>query len=104
MPEAYARTPFRTQAADRGGVPASGNMPGTAPPRPRPPSSGGEAHQLAAECLKLFRADLDTVEIAARFEMSESKASRLIWAARCFERGQPADFVQRGLLKRLAPP
>lgn len=59
---------------------------------------------LAADCLKLFRACRDTLQIAESFDLPEARVSRLIWAARCRERGRPAEFLQGGILKRIAPP
>lgn len=51
--------------------------------------------QLAIDILAEFRSGLDTFEIARRRNMSESKIARLMWVARCRDKGLPATFVNR---------
>lgn len=59
---------------------------------------------LANAALQLFRAGCDTVEVALRLGIPESKASRYVWVARSWERGVPADYVtDKGMVRRIEP-
>lgn len=51
--------------------------------------------RLADDTLAEFRAGKDTLEIARLRQMPESKVARLMWVARCREKGLPATFVNR---------
>ena len=50
---------------------------------------------MAKNALKEFRKGNDTAEIAAKLQISEARASRLVWVARCQEKGLPATFLNR---------
>lgn len=50
---------------------------------------------LADSILAEFRAGNDTLEIARARNMPESKVARLMWVARCRDKGLPATFVNR---------
>lgn len=64
-------------------------------------SSPLTSHQLAAASLKLFRAGKDTVEIAKALGIPETRASKLLWVARCRARRLPADFIFHGAVRRV---
>lgn len=42
--------------------------------------------------IELFRLGLDTVEVAARLNITEAQASHLIYCERCLERGLSMNF------------
>lgn len=48
-----------------------------------------------AKVLGLFRSGLDTAQIAKIMHIQEARASKLLWVARCHERGLPATFLTR---------
>lgn len=57
-----------------------------------------------SRALELFHEGKDTQEIALLMGVSEAKASRYVWAARCREKGLPADFLTSDKeAKRIAP-
>lgn len=58
--------------------------------------------KLAKACLREFRSGRDTMQIATRFGISEARASKLIWVARSWEKGLPAEYEVRGIRKRVA--
>lgn len=51
--------------------------------------------QLADDILAEFRAGKDTLTIARERKLPESKVARLMWVARCRDKGLPATFVNR---------
>lgn len=55
-----------------------------------------DSQTLAARCLQHFRNGFDTANIARRLAISEAKASRLVWVARCHAKHLPADYVAPG--------
>lgn len=56
----------------------------------------------AQNALHLFRAGNDTSEVAKRMRIPESKASRLIWIARCQEKKFPALWLDKARHERRA--
>lgn len=58
--------------------------------------------KAADSCLAYFRKGKDTMQVAKRFGISEARASRLIWVARSWEKGLPADYDHRGSVRRYA--
>jgi vacuolar-type H+-ATPase subunit C/Vma6 len=60
--------------------------------------------QVAEMALRRFRAGSDTAEIAEWMRLPECKVSKLLWVARCREKGLPATFMNRAReVKRIAP-
>ena len=53
--------------------------------------------------LQLFRDGFDTVEIARHLGLPESKASRYLWAARSWEKGLPAEYMHRDVVRSIEP-
>jgi hypothetical protein len=51
--------------------------------------------QLSIEVLRRFRSGKDTLEIAREFSVSEARVSRLLWVARCRDKGLPATFLTK---------
>ena len=51
--------------------------------------------RLADDILAKFRAGNDTAHIARAKKLPESKVARLMWVARCRDKGLPATFVNR---------
>lgn len=45
--------------------------------------------------LELFRLGLDTVQIAARLDVTEAEASHLVFCERCHERGLPIRYERQ---------
>jgi hypothetical protein len=63
-----------------------------------------ELDVLAERALTLFRYGMDTHDLAKTFGVSEAKASRLLWVARCRERGLPAIFMNKAREVKLIAP
>lgn len=47
---------------------------------------------MQPSALELFRLGLDTVEVAARLNITEAQASHMIYCERCLERGLTINF------------
>ena len=61
-------------------------------------------YEAADAALALFRAGLDTDQIARRMGIRESQASRYVWYGRSREKQLPADYVGReGEVRRISP-
>lgn len=57
-----------------------------------------------SRALELFHEGKDTHQIGLLMGITEAKAARYVWAARCREKGLPADFIDSsGDIKRIAP-
>lgn len=65
-------------------------------------ASNYDQASLAKSCLVYFRKGKDTIRVAKRFGISEARASRLIWVARSWEKGLPADYDHCGSVRRYA--
>ncbi|WP_127524052.1 hypothetical protein [Mesorhizobium sp. Z1-4] len=65
-------------------------------------ASNHDQASLAKSCLAYFRKGKDTMQVAKRFGISEARASKLIWVARSWEKGLPADYDHRGSVRRVA--
>ncbi|HYE25080.1 MAG TPA: helix-turn-helix domain-containing protein [Clostridia bacterium] len=52
--------------------------------------------------LRMFREGMDTFAIAKELNLSEATVSRHLWVARCREKGLPARFLSRGVVKQIA--
>jgi transposase len=59
-------------------------------------------NELPARILSMFREGKDTQEIAQELQMKEATVSRYLWVARCQEKGLPAVFQSRGVLKQIS--
>ncbi len=57
----------------------------------------------ASQAYDLFRAGLDTRQIADRFRLHESEASQLVWIGRCRSRGLPAEFIKDKQVRQIEP-
>ena len=51
--------------------------------------------RLADDILAKFRAGKDTADIARELNLREAKVARLMWVARCRDKGLPATFMNR---------
>ena len=51
--------------------------------------------RLADDILAKFRAGKDTADIARELKLPESKVARLMWVARCRDKGLPATFLTK---------
>lgn len=58
--------------------------------------------EIAFEALRLFREGNDTLEITKGLQISEARASKLLWWVRCKEKGLPAEFIGDGHRRRIA--
>lgn len=60
--------------------------------------------EQAFEVLRLFRSGRNTHEISVELNLPESFVSRLLWVARCWDRGLPAVLMNKAReLKHIAP-
>lgn len=58
----------------------------------------------AKEVLRLFRSGKDTAEISKVMGLPEPTISRLLWVARCWEKGLPALMLNKAReVKRIEP-
>lgn len=48
-----------------------------------------------------FRSGKDTQQLAERYRMDEWLVSRLIWTSRCREKGLPAEYSKRGVIRTI---
>jgi transposase len=50
---------------------------------------------LSIEVLQKFRSGKDTLEMAKEFGVSEAMVTRLLWVARCRDKGLPSTFLTK---------
>ena len=60
--------------------------------------------QVAEMALARFRAGSDTAEIAELMRLPECRVSKMLWVARCREKGLPAVFLNRSREVKLIAP
>jgi len=51
--------------------------------------------QLSTRIWRMFQGGKDTFDIGKSLGIPEARVSRLLWAARCREKGLPAHFMDR---------